>query len=109
MDKNNNTKHFIIGLLSGLLFIPVIEELLNVIMAWIQVLLLKPNKIVLKGNKELSELQGNDADSPPPTCVGFQIPHTDAEYYEDDDDHYTSHIPKEIFNICSKSKKLSLR
>ena len=54
MDKNtnNNTKHFIIGLLSGLLFIPVIEEFLNVIIAWIQVLILKPNKIVLKGNKE---------------------------------------------------------
>ena len=84
MDKNNNINHFIIGLLSGLLFIPVIEEFLNVIMAWIQVLLLKPNKIVLKGNKELSELQGNEDEYQQTNCVGFQIPNEDEEYYEDD-------------------------
>ena len=84
-NKNNNTKHFIIGLLSGLLFIPVIEEFLNVIMAWIQVLLLKPNKIVLKGNKELSELQSED--EPVQTnCIGFQIP-TDEEDEEYDEDY----------------------
>lgn len=83
--KNNNTKHFIVGLLSGLLFIPVIEELLNVIMAWIQVLLLKPNKIVIKGNKELSELQTQE-EYQQTNCVGFQIPNDD-EYYEEDDDY----------------------
>ena len=89
MDKNtnNNTKHFIIGLLSGILFIPVIEEFLNVIMAWIQVLLLKPNKIVLKGNKELSELQSED-EPVQTSCIGFQVPsEADDDYYEDDDDY----------------------
>ncbi len=45
---NKNIKHFLFGLVSGILLIPVAEELLNVIMSWIQVLLLKPNKIVLK-------------------------------------------------------------
>ena len=88
MDKNNNIKHFIIGLLSGLLFIPVIEEFLNVIMAWIQVLLLRPNKIVLKGNKELSELQSED-EPVQTSCIGFQVPsEADDDYYEDDDDYY---------------------
>ena len=87
MDKNNNIKHFIIGLLSGLLFIPVIEEFLNVIMAWIQVLLLRPNKIVLKGNKELSELQSED-EPVQTSCIGFQVPsEADDDYYEDDDDY----------------------
>lgn len=86
-NKNNNTKHFIIGLLSGLLFIPVIEELLNVIMAWIQVLLLKPNKIVLKGNKELSELQSED-EPIQTSCIGFQVSsEEDDDCYEDDDDY----------------------
>ena len=85
---NNNTKHFIIGLLSGLLFIPVIEEFLNVIMAWIQVLLLRPNKIVLKGNKELSELQGNEDEYQQTNCVGFQVSsEEDDEDYEDDGDY----------------------
>ena len=87
MDKNNNIKHFIIGLLSGLLFIPVIEEFLNVIMAWIQVLLLKPNKIVLKGNKELSELQGEE-EPVQTSCIGFQVSsEEDDDYYEDDGDY----------------------
>ena len=90
MDKNtnNNTKHFIIGLLSGLLFIPVIEELLNVIMAWIQVLIIKPNKIVLKGNKELSELQGEEPVQT--SCIGFQVANEDEDdddCYEDDDNY----------------------
>ena len=85
MDKNNNTKHFIIGLLSGLLFIPIIEELLNVIMAWIQVFFLRSKKIVLKGNKELAELQG-DEEYKQTNCVGFQIPSEDEEYDEDEDD-----------------------
>lgn len=58
MDKG--TKHYILGILTGLLFIPVIEEFINVIMSWIQVLLLKPTKIVLEGNKEINELQNDE-------------------------------------------------
>ena len=89
MDKNtnNNTKHFIIGLLSGLLFIPVIEEFLNVIIAWIQVLILKPNKIVLKGNKDIAELQSEE-ELVQTSCIGFQVSsEEDDDYYEDDDDY----------------------
>ena len=89
MDKNtnNNTKHFIIGLLSGLLFIPVIEEFLNVIMAWIQVLILKPNKIVLKGNKDIAELQSEE-EPVQTSCIGFQVSsEDDDEDYEDDGDY----------------------
>ena len=87
MDKNtnNNTKHFIIGLLSGLLFIPVIEEFLNVIMAWIQVLIIKPNKIVLKGNKDIAELQSEE-EPVQTSCIGFQVSsEEDDDYYDDDD------------------------
>ena len=89
MDKNtnNNTKHFIIGLLSGLLFIPVIEEFLNVIIAWIQVLILKPNKIVLKGNKDIAELQSEE-EPVQTSCIGFQVSsEEDDDYYEDDGDY----------------------
>ena len=87
MNTNNNIKHFIIGLLSGLLFIPVIEEFLNVIMAWIQVLLLKPNKIVLKGNKDIAELQSEE-EPVQTSCIGFQVSsEEDDDCYEDDDDY----------------------
>ena len=44
---DKNTKYYIFGLLSGLLFIPLIDELSNVIAAWIQVLILLQEDIVL--------------------------------------------------------------
>ena len=85
--KDNNTKHFIIGVLSGLLFIPIIEEFMNVIMTWIQVLLLLPNKIILKGNKELTDLQSEEQEEQEyeTSCIVFQIPN-EEEYYDEDDD-----------------------
>lgn len=76
--KNNTTKYYIAGLLSGLLFIPILEEFTNVVMAWIQALLIKPNKIVLQGNKELSELQMPEEESQT-NCIGFEIPNVDYD------------------------------
>lgn len=81
---NKNAKYYIWGLLSGILFIPVIEEFLNVVMAWIQVLLLKPNKIVLKGNQEIADLQESD-EYTVTNCIGFQAP-SKEDYFEDEDD-----------------------
>ena len=84
MKNNKNVWFYILGLLSGMLFIPVIEEFINVIMSWIQVLLLKPTKIVLEGNKEINEMQA-DEEYQQTNCIGFQIP-SDDEYYFDEDD-----------------------
>ena len=84
MNKNKNVWFYILGILSGILFIPATEELINVIMSWIQVLLLKPTKIVLEGNKEIKELQG-DEEYQQTSCIGFQIP-SDDEYYCDEDE-----------------------
>ena len=84
MNKNKNVWFYILGLLSGILFIPVIEEFINVIMSWIQVLLLKPTEKVLKGNKELEKYQESD-EYQQTNCIGFQIP-SDDEYYCDEDE-----------------------
>ena len=83
MNKNRNVWFYILGLLSGILFIPVIEEFINVIMSWIQVLILKPTEKVLKGNKELEKYQESE-EYQQTNCIGFQIP-SDDEYYCDDD------------------------
>lgn len=82
--ENKTIKYFIIGLLSGFIAIPIIEELMNVVNAWIQALLIKPNKIVIKGNKELAEIQG-DEEEVQTHCIGFQV---DSEDYYDDDEDY---------------------
>ena len=80
---NKETKHHIFGLLSGLLFIPILEDFINVIAAWIQVLIVTPSKIVTKANSEISEMQGSQEEST--NVIGFSIPSTE-EYYEDEDE-----------------------
>lgn len=57
---------------------------MNVMMTWIQVLLLLPNKIILKGNKELTDLQSEEQEYET-SCISFQIPNGE-EYYDEDDD-----------------------
>lgn len=84
MNKNKNVWFYILGLLSGMLFIPVIEEFINVIMSWIQVLLLKPTKKVLKGNKKLEKYQEPEQYEQS-NCIGFEIPNENEYYYDDDD------------------------
>ena len=84
MKDNKNVWFYILGTLSGILFIPVIEEFINVIMSWIQVLLLNPTEKVLKGNKELEKYQEPE-EYQQNNCIGFQIS-SDDEYYCDEDD-----------------------
>ena len=53
-NKNNKTiMAFILGILSYMLLIPVIEEFTNVLLSWIEYFKILPSKLVLKGNKEL--------------------------------------------------------
>ena len=85
MNKNKSVWFYILGLLSGILFIPVIEEFINVIMSWIQVLILKPTEKVLKGNKELEKYQEPE-EYQQTNCIGFHIPSDDEYDYDEDDE-----------------------
>ena len=80
--ENKTTKYFVLGLITGFVAIPLIEELMTVVNTWIQALLIKPNKIVIKGNKELAEMQGDEGEIQT-HCIGFQVPSSND--YEDDD------------------------
>ena len=82
-NKNDKLFAFIFGVISYICLIPIIEELTNVILSWIEYLKIFPSKLVLKGNKELKELQSED-DIDSETCaIGFQY---NSE--EDIDDEY---------------------
>ena len=83
--KNNSLKYFILGLSTGFVILPFIEELMNVANTWIQALMIKPSKIVLKGNNELAEMQ-NEETHQETFCMGFQAP-SDYEYCEEDDEY----------------------
>lgn len=70
-------KKYILGLVTGLIFIPVIEELLNVAFSWIEYLKIVPSKLVLKGNKDLADLQSEDEEYTETNAIGFQYIHQD--------------------------------
>lgn len=83
-NKNNKTiMAFILGILSYMLLIPVIEEFTNVLLSWIEYFKILPSKLVLKGNKELKELQEEDGIESETYAFGFQY-----NQKEDSDDEY---------------------
>lgn len=71
-NKNNKTiVAFILGMLSYILLIPVIEEFVNVLLSWLEYFKILPSKLVLKGNKELKELQEEDGIESETYAIGF--------------------------------------
>lgn len=82
--KNKNVLFYILGMVSSIAIIPILEELTTVILSWVEYLKLKPNKLVLQGNKEIQELQAETEEVN--TCaIGFHYnPETefDDEYEE---------------------------
>lgn len=84
-NKNDKLFAFILGILAYICFIPFIEELTNVLLFWIEYLKILPSKLVLKGNKELKELQDDDEKSE--TCaIGFQYNPSDYDEFDDYDE-----------------------
>lgn len=68
--KNKNALFYILGMVSSIAIIPILEELTTVILSWVEYLKLKPSKLVLQGNKEIQELQAETEEVN--TCaIGF--------------------------------------
>lgn len=80
--KNKNLLSYVFGMLTVLLFVPLIEDISATLSSWFQVLILKPTKLVLKGNKEIAELQANSQEIDT-HCIGFQMPVQDE--FDDED------------------------
>lgn len=55
-DKNKKVITYIVGLLTGLVFIPIFQEMLYVILSWIEYFKIKPSELLLKGNGKLLKL-----------------------------------------------------
>lgn len=79
--KNKNALFYILGMVSSIAIIPILEELTTVILSWVEYLKLKPNKLVLQGNKEIQELQAETEEVN--TCaIGFHY-NPDSDDMED--------------------------
>lgn len=82
--KNRNIFIYIVGLLSGLVVIPLIESAIDVVYSWIEYLKIKPSKLVIQGNKELAELQDEEDGEFETNVIGFHYtPEEDDEYYNE--------------------------
>ena len=72
---------FILGIFTGLCVIPVLEELTNLAMSWIEVAKVAPTKRTLKGNKDLMDLQPEEAGET--SCIGFRYDSPEDDVYDD--------------------------
>ena len=79
-------KSFILGMLAIILFIPIVEQLCEIVVTFMEYIKGLVSKPVLKLNKELMELQ-NETQQVDTVAMGFQY-NGDEEYYDDFDDDF---------------------
>jgi hypothetical protein len=78
-------KSFLLGIVTVVVAIPVLEALVDLVLTWVEALKIKPTTIVLKGNKDLQELQTTLEKVDDGVAIGFQYTGDEELDYEDDD------------------------
>ena len=74
-------KIYILGMITSLVALPIINEVVEIICSFLEILKGISTKKVLKINKEIMDLQ-EQLEPVNTNCIGFEIPNTE---YEDDD------------------------
>lgn len=80
--KNKNLLSYIFGLITGVILLPVIDELLNVLYSWIEVMKIKPSSIITEWNEEVASKSDGTEQT---YAIGFHAPDPELEEYYDDD------------------------
>lgn len=73
--------YLLLGLVIGIIISPFVDGLSDTIILWIEVLKMKPSRIISEWNKEM----GKDEPAIDTYAIGFQAPN-DEEYDDDDFD-----------------------
>ena len=84
MKEHKTILLFICGVLFASV-LPLVDEFVTVIAAWMEWLKIIPSRHIAKGNKEMQDLYGSE-EVGSTAAIGFQIPEPDEEYYEDEDE-----------------------
>ena len=74
-------KIYILGMITTLVALPIIDEVVEIICSFLEILKGISTKKVLKINKEIMDLQ-EQLEPINTSCIGFEAPNTE---YEDDD------------------------
>lgn len=86
MKKDKTLLTYILGGITILIFIPIIESITEIICGYLELLKISSTKEVLRGNKEIQELQ-NEQEELDAYAIGFDLT-PQEEYYEDDDEYF---------------------
>ena len=74
-------KIYILGMITTLVALPIINEIVEIICSFLEILKGNSTKKVLKINKEIMDLQ-EQLEPVNTNCIGFEAPNT--EYYDND-------------------------
>ena len=74
-------KIYILGMITALVALPIVDEIVEIICSFLEILKGISTKQVLKINKDIMDLQ-EQLEPVNTNCIGFEIPNTE---YEDDD------------------------
>ena len=82
--KDKKLLTYIFGLITGVILLPVTDELLNVLYSWIEVMKIKPSSIIAEWNEEVAS-KGDGTEQT--FAIGFQAPDLELEeYYEEEEE-----------------------
>ena len=84
MKNNRSLLSFIMGVVSIMLFLPILESLSEIICGYLELLKISSTKKVLKGNKDILDLQSSQEEIAT-QCMGFDMGGIE-EYYDDEYD-----------------------
>lgn len=91
MKKEKGLIAYILGILTIIAFIPLVQSLVEFLCELIEVPKGNIEKKILKTNKELQDMQ-IEQESPPADCIGFQYyPPEEDDYFDDEDDCCCKH------------------
>lgn len=74
-------KIYILGMITTLVALPIIDEVVEIICSFLEILKGISTKKVLKINKDIMDLQ-EQLEPVNTSCIGFEAPNT--QYYDDD-------------------------
>lgn len=93
--KDKKLIPYIFGLITGVVLLPVTDELLNVLYSWIEVMKIKPSSIIAEWNEEVAS-KGDGTEQT--FAIGFQAPDPELEeYYEEEEEQLL------LFYFCIRS------
>lgn len=82
--KDKKLLSYIFGLITGVVLLPVTDELLNVLYSWIEVMKIKPSSIIAEWNEEVASKSDGTEQT---FAIDFQAPDPELEeYYEDEEE-----------------------